>query len=64
MIVEQPLNKPIIRTSKKGLPTNSEKFFKPLSALSSRLAGVEGLEPPAPGFGVMVNVVTQSIHST
>lgn len=39
-------------------------FENPGLKLSSRLAGVEGHEAPAPGFGVMVNVVTQSIHST
>ena len=48
---------------KKGLPTNSEKSFKPLYSLSLRLAGVEGLEPPAPGFGDRSNNPTDSTHS-
>ena len=33
-------------------------------SLCQRMAGAIGLEPTTPGFGVMVNVVTPSIHST
>ncbi len=47
-----------------ALHSNFEKTLKLLYALCHRMTGAIGLKPTTPGFGVMVNVVTPSIHST
>ena len=39
------------KSRKKGSLKSFKRPLKPLYSLSPRLAGVEGLEPPAPGFG-------------